>query len=105
MKRRTVEVDFSGGNVTSNGGVVLLREVDRRLKLTQRIASRLPDPRQAGKVDHSVLELLRQRVYALALGDADLNDHQALRHDMALQTALDTDCVLASAPTLCRFEL
>ena len=51
-----------------------------------------------------ILELLRQRVYALALGDADLNDRQALRHDMALQTALDTDSVLALAPTLCRFE-
>ena len=104
MKRRAVEVDFSGGHVSSNGGVVLLREVDRRLQLTQRIASRLPDPRQTAKVDHSVRDLLRQRIYALALGDADLNDHKALRYDMALQTAVETDDALASAPTLCRFE-
>ena len=48
--------------------------------------------------------LVRQRVFGLALGYEDLNDHQALRHDIALQTAVDTDGVLASQSTLCRFE-
>lgn len=104
MKRLAVEVDFSGGHVTSCGGVLLLREVDRRLGLTERIARRLPDPRAVERVVHDGLQLLRQRVYALAIGDEDLNDHADLRHDMALQTAVETGDVLASAATLCRFE-
>jgi hypothetical protein len=104
MKRRKVEVNFTGGNVTSNGGVMLLREVDRKLGLTAKVASRIPDPRERWKVDHDRLRLLRQRVYALAIGDEDLNDHGALRHDLALQTAVESDKPLASASTLCRFE-
>ena len=103
-RKRRVELDFAGGDVTSNGGAVLLRQADRQLGLTKAVASGLSDARQRAKVDHQQLAMLRQRVFGIALGYEDLNDHDALRHDLALQTAVDRDQPLASAPTLCRFE-
>ena len=90
--------------MTSNGGVVLLRQADRRLDLTAAVARGLADDRQRGKVRHRFVDMLRQRVLGIALGYEDLNDHDALRHDLAVQTAAERDGVLASAPTLCRFE-
>ena len=101
---RKFEADFSGGAITSDGGAPLLREMDRRLGLMKAVAAELADGRQAGKVDHSMQSLLRQRVYALALGYEDGNDHQQLRHDIALQSAVGRNEVLASPPTLCRLE-
>lgn len=103
-RKRLVEADFAGGDVTSNGGVLLLREADRRLGLTKAVSLRLPDERQPGKVVHKLGDMLRQRVFGIALGYEDLNDHTALRHDLALQTAAGCDGALASAPSLCRLE-
>ena len=103
-KRRKVQADFSGGEITSDAGVFLLSEVDKKLRLTERIAPNLYDPRCKGKCDHSMLDLLRQRVYAIALGYEDLNDHDTLRQDTALQTAVGRDNALSSRSTLCRFE-
>ena len=103
-KRRTVEANFQGGDITSDGGVLLLRQADRRLGLTEAVARALDDPRRQASCDHDGLSLLRQRVYALALGYEDLNDHQALRLDLAIQTALGRTAVLASSSTLCRWE-
>ena len=103
-KRRKVQADFDGGEITSDAGVMLLSEVDKKLKLTERIAANLYDPRCRGKCDHSMLDLLRQRVYAIALGYEDLNDHDTLRKDTALQTAVGRDSTLGSRSTLCRFE-
>lgn len=103
-RRRVVEADFSGGAITSNGGVLLLRQADRLSGLTAAVSRTLSDGRQRGKVAHDVVSLLRQRVYGIALGWEDVNDHAALRHDMALQTAADRDRVLASPSTLSRFE-
>jgi hypothetical protein len=99
-----IEVNFQGGKISSDGEVVLLREVDRRLHLTAAIARSLDDPRRQASCEHDLLSLIRQRIYALALGYEDLNDHQRLREDVLLQTALERDQVLASASTLCRFE-
>ena len=87
-KRRKVHANFGGGEITSDTGVMLLSETDKKLKLTERIAAKLNDPRCAGKCDHSLLDLLRQRIYAIALGYEDLNDHQTLRTDTALRTAV-----------------
>lgn len=101
---RKVQVDFEGGDVSSDGGLLLLREVERRLKALKRAANLLPDQRQAGKVRHSMESMLRQRVFALAQGYEDLNDHEQLRHDPLLQTAAGRGSALASAPTLCRME-
>ena len=99
-----MEASFDGGDVTSNGGVLLLRDADRRLGLTGAVAWGLADSRQHGKVRHRYVDMLRQRVFGIALGYEDLNDHDALHHDIALQTAADRDGPLASAPRLCRFE-
>jgi hypothetical protein len=101
---RKVEAECSGGAVTSDGGALLPRQVDRRLGLTEAAARAVPDDRDPAKVVHSQLSLLRQRVYAIALGHEDLNDHASLRLDPALQTAVERDRELASAPTLCRLE-
>jgi hypothetical protein len=103
-RRRRVEVNFSGGEITSNGGVVLLRQAERSSGLLTSVARRLVDDRQRGKVDHRFVDMLRQRVFAIALGYEDVNDHAALRHDLALQTAAERDQALASPSTLSRFE-
>ena len=104
LKRRALEVNFSGGAVSSDGGLLLLREVDRRLKLTERAAAVLHDPRDAELITHSLLDLIRQRVYAIVQGYEDLNDHGELRTDLLFQSVLERDEALASAPTLCRLE-
>jgi hypothetical protein len=102
--RRAVQASFTGGDVSSDGGVLLVRQVDRRLKLTATLAKRLPDGRCPGKVEHAMGTLLRQRIYGLCQGYEDLNDHDRLRTDVALQTAVEQDRDLASASTLCRWE-
>lgn len=104
LKRRIVEANFQGGAITSDGGVLLLQQVDRRLGLCEAVAPTVDDPRRQASVDHDSLSLLRQRVYALAPGYEDLNDHEALRLDLAIQTALGRTEELASSPTLCRWE-
>lgn len=101
---RKVQADFEGGEVSSDAGLLLLREVERRLQVLKRAARLLPDKRQAGKVQHSMESMVRQRVFALAQGYEDLNDHEELRHDPLLQTAAHRTSALASAPTLCRME-
>ena len=101
---RRLRVDFSGGSISSNGGSLLLREVDRRLGLTAAVARALGDRRQRGKVRHKVETMVRQRVHAVALGYEDLNDHDGLRDDLVVQTVCERDGPLASSSTLCRFE-
>jgi len=106
IRSRKIEVNFSGGNVSSDGGTLLLRQVDRKLGLLRRAAKILAryDSRQQGKVEHDIHSMLVQRVYGIACGYEDLNDHDSLRHDIAWQTAADKTEALASSPTLCRFE-
>jgi hypothetical protein len=103
-KSREIRAAFDGGAVSSDGGVLLLRAADRKLRLTQMLQSALRDPRRQASCDHTPQALLRQRIYGLALGYEDLNDHTTLREDLALQTAVDRDRPLASAATLCRLE-
>src|SRR3989339_94950 len=103
-KNRKVEVNFSGGEITSDAGAILLSRADKIINLTKRIAANINDKRCKGKVDHSIGDMLRQRVYGLALGYEDLNDHISLRKDTAIQTAVGQDKDLASSSTLCRFE-
>jgi hypothetical protein len=86
---RKVVVDFSGGTLSSDGGCLLLRQVDRALGLTRELASCFCDTRKAEWVDHSVEQLLSQRIYGLALGYEDLNDHEQLRRDPLLATACE----------------
>lgn len=104
VKRRKVSIDFEGGDITSDGGVPLLREVDRKLGLTKALDRAIADGRVQGRCEHSQLRLLRQRIYAMAAGYEDLNDHGTLCGDLAFQTAVGTDRPLSSAATLCRLE-
>ncbi len=103
-KGRKVQANFDGGEITSDAGAILLNRADKMIGLTKRIASAINDPRCKGKIDHKAGDLLRQRVYGLALGYEDLNDHTSLRKDTAIQTAVGSDKDLASSSTLCRFE-
>jgi hypothetical protein len=100
VKKRT----FTGGEVTSDGGIPLLRQTERRIGQTRALAKVLPDPRDPQRIEHPLLSLVRQRIYGLAQGYEDLNDHDTLRHDLAWQTAVERDVALASSPTLCRLE-
>jgi len=102
--RRKIEANFEGGNVSSDGGLTLLRQVDRRLGLTEALDTALRDPRNPEAVTHRQIDMLRQRIYGIALGYEDLNDHATLREDIVWQTAVDRDAPLASSPTLCRLE-
>ena len=81
LGRRRVEVDFSAGRVSSDGGGLLLREVDRRLRFTERLAHCFRDFRNPDLIEHTIRELVAQRVYGLALGYEDLNDHEQLSRD------------------------
>ena len=96
-RRRHVEARFDGGSL-------LLRQADRRLGLSAAVASRLEDGRQPGKVRHRMVDLVRQRVFAIALGYEDLNDYETLRHDPGIQTAVERDQAPASPSSPCRFE-
>lgn len=82
--RRRVTARFDGGAISSDGGAIWLREVDRRLNLLKRLAACFRDHRDLERSEHSVRELVSQRVYGLALGYEDLNDHDELRHDPLL---------------------
>lgn len=84
LQRREVVAQFDGGDITSDAGGLLLREVDQRLHLTSRLAACFTDHRRQDKIEHGVQELVAQRVYGLALGYEDLNDHDQLRADPLL---------------------
>ena len=101
---RRIEGESGGGHVTSNGGVQLLSEVDRRIGLTESLAGLPGDPRRGASCGHGMLGMLRQRLYALALGEEDLNDHAELRRDPAPRAAVGSDAELASPSTRCRME-
>lgn len=104
FKRRVVVASFTGGDVSSDGGVLLLRQLERRLGLLAQVSSVLRDRRDPERITHSLTSMLKQRVFGLCLGYEDLNDHAELRRDVLLQTAVERDTPLASAPTLCRLE-
>ena len=96
---------FDGGAITSNGGVALLAGADRKLKLAERLAACFTDYRVSEAITHTLPDLLRQRIFGLALGYEDLIDHDALRHDPALAAVIDKPGrVLAGKSTLNRLE-
>ena len=84
LNRREVVARFDGGHITSDGGGLLLREVERRTNIVHQFAACFTDHRDGDRIEHSVEELIGQRVYGLALGYEDLNDHDDLRHDPLL---------------------
>lgn len=116
---RRIVAGFDGGRMTSDGGALLLREADRLFNVTQRVADAFVDYRDPGRIEHDVKTLVAQRIFALALGYEDLNDHDRLRDDPALALACGIDDVdgerrarerdrghaLAASSTLNRLEL
>jgi hypothetical protein len=105
---KAVVADFTGGRLTTDAGALLLREIGHKLGLFDALDRVIPDPRWLPIVVHDQKTMLAQRIIAIALGYEDLNDHQALRSDPALQLAAGKDpdpaLPLASPPTLCRLE-
>jgi hypothetical protein len=106
--RTPIVARFDVPHASSDGGLVLLKAVDERLRLTEAVARCLTDSRQPGKVAHSMLDLVRQRVFGLAAGYLDGNDAARLADDPLHKLVLDreplTGPALGSQPTLSRFE-
>ncbi len=119
LGRREIVAKFDGGEISSDGGALALREVDLRLGVMSRLAACFTDHRHPGMIDHDVRSLLAQRIHAIALGYEDLNDHDQLMHDTLLATVVgrkdptgqsrsrerDKGAALASSSTLNRLEL
>ena len=104
LGRRVIEGCFDGGNMTSDGGVMLIGKLDRRFGLSAGVVRVMSDPRGSTAITHCLEYMLRQRTYELVQGWEDLNNHTRLRNDVAYQSAVGRDRELASAPTLCRLE-
>lgn len=104
LGRRVIEADFSGGSISSDGGLMLLQQVDRKLGLSHAAARVLHDDRDPTRVTHDMRALVAQRLYGLCCGYEDLNDHDSLRRDPLAQTAVGVVRELASSPTFSRLE-
>ena len=104
LNRKEVEVNCSGGELSSDGGALLVAAMDKSLGLCEEVSKIIPDPRDPKYITHSMESLVKQRVYGLALGYEDVNDHNNLRHDPVLQAALGREELLASSASLCRFD-
>lgn len=104
LGRRVIEANFQGGALSSDGGLMLLRQVDRKIGLSAAVAAALCDPRDPERITHPLRDLVAQRLYGLCCGYEDLNDHDRLRHDPLMQTAVGKVEELASSPTLSRLE-
>jgi hypothetical protein len=105
--KREIVARFDGGTISSDGGAVLLRQTDQRLNLLARLAECFLDGRNQEQVQHSILEMLSQRIYGLALGYEDLNDHEQLRKDPVFEILAGGEKMepLAGKSTLNRMEL
>jgi hypothetical protein len=106
--RKKVTADFDGGRLTSDGGVMLLAMAERRLGIAQRLARCFPDARNPARITHTLADMIRARVFAIACGYEDANDLEYLRKDPAFKLACgrlpDSGVDLCSQPTLSRLE-
>jgi hypothetical protein len=105
---KPVHVAFDGGRLTSDAGVLLLAEIERKLGLAERLARCVEDPRAPERVRHGLAEMIRFRALMIAAGYADANDCNALRADPAFKLAVgrlpESGAELCSQPTMCRLE-
>jgi len=108
LKNKKISADFNGGTLTSDAGVLLLREVDKHIGLIDAIDKCIPDRRNPFFTVHQQRTMLAQRIFGIAVGYEDLNDHQSLRDDPLFQIiserGIKDNLPLASPPTLCRLE-
>ena len=109
LKHREIRAQFDGGAITTEGGGLLLREVEKRIGIVRQFAACFRDYRNSDLIEHTVEELVAQRVYGLALGYEDLNDHEELRNDPLLAVLVEKSDLarerLAGKSTLNRLEL
>jgi hypothetical protein len=109
LKHREIRAQFDGGAITTDGGGLLLREVEKRIGIVRQFAACFRDYRNPDLIEHTVEELVAQRVYGLALGYEDLNDHEELRKDPLLAVLVEKSDpvgeVLTGKSTLNRLEL
>jgi hypothetical protein len=105
---KIIQADFKGGSLTSDAGALLLREADKRIGLIDALDRCLPDPRNEFYIAHEQKTMLAQRIFGIAMGYEDLNDHQTLRQaplfQIVSERGIKDDLPLASPPTLCRLE-
>lgn len=107
VKAKDVLAEFTGGRITSDAGILLLRQVNERSCFLQNLASVIHDDRDQSYVDHSYASMIQQRVFGICCGYEDGNDHAEIRKDPMFITAVGMDPathLLASPPTLCRLE-
>jgi len=96
LGRRNIVGQFDGGKITSDGGGVLLRETEKRSHLLERLSHCFVDHRDPKRIEHTLVSMIKQRVYGLALGYEDLNDHDGLRHDPLLALLSDKQDLMGS---------
>src|SRR5258708_11597501 len=105
---KPVHVAFDGGRVTSDAGILLLAGIEQRLKLAERLAACIEDPRDPERVLHEIAEMIRYRALLIAAGYPDGNDCEALRSDPAFKMAVgrlpESGADLCSQPTISRLE-
>jgi hypothetical protein len=105
---KPVQVTFDAGRLTSDGGILLLAEIERSLGIAERLARCIEDPRAPERVEHGLAEMIRFRALLIAAGYEDANDCDALRADPAFKTAVgrlpESAADLCSQPTMCRLE-
>src|SRR5690349_2205488 len=105
---KAVRATFDGGHLTSDAGVLVLAEIERRLGIAERLARCIEDPRSPERVHHTLAEMIRFRVLLIAAGYPDANDCDALRADPAFKMAVgrlpESGPDLCSQPTMCRLE-
>ena len=107
LRKRKLTVDFGGGEITSDSGLLLVRQADQSLGLLEGLANCITDRRDTRYTDHDLLSLLRQRIYQIVAGYEDCNDANFMRKDPALKAAcgrMPSDKELGSQPTLSRLE-
>jgi hypothetical protein len=108
LSGKALQADFDGGTLSSDGGVLFLREIEAQIGIIRRFAGALDDPRDARYTDHSYEEMLSQRIFQIACGYEDANDCDPLRHDPAFKAACGRLPILgeplASQPSMSRLE-
>jgi hypothetical protein len=108
IEGKPVQIAFDGGRLTSDGAVLVLAEIERRLGIAERLARCIEDPRTPDRVEHGLAEMIRYRALLIAAGYEDANDCDALRADPAFKMAVgrlpERGADLCSQPTMCRLE-
>ena len=108
VRRKKLTVDFEGGNQSSNGGALLLREAERDVGVCRRLAGAIPDRRDPDHIQHQMVEMVTARVTAIACGHEDAIDHNDLRHDPLMKVAVgrcpESGAPLSSQSTISRLE-